>query len=664
MKFIRPVGAALTLTVPFVLASVNAAEVQHSSELEEVVVTASPIGDPDRLATISGSINREQLLRGGGNTLADALSQLPGVTSSGFAAGAGRPVIRGMDANRVRILEDGIGSFDVSDVGPDHGVPIDPFAAERVEVVRGAATLRYGSQAIGGVVNAISNRVPLQLLEGTVGGEFAGSFGSVADNRDLSGQFNGRSNSLALHADAYTRHSNDYDTPAGPMTNSWLRGEGGALGGAWIGDDHRMGLGVVRHQSRYGIPGEDAYIDMGQTKVSLRTVFGLGTGAWRQLTVDAGAADYAHSERDPDAVALSTFKDREWDARAEAVAGPWGWLSESALGVQSQQRNFKALGEGTSYLSPTRTRSQALFGFTEARFAEKLRLQFGARVEHVRVDGTPASDMPTQRGFTPAGAAVGLVFDADAAWRLGISLSSAARAPAQTELFARGVHEATATYEIGLPSLRQERAHSAELSLRWRGGRVHADGSVWVTNFHNFVYGELTGRSCNEDGDCVGGNAEELTELIYTQRGARFSGAEGHAEIELLQKPRGDLHMNLLADVVRARLADGAGNVPRIPPYRIGAGLAWHGSRFDANVFVRYSGRQNRVAIGEPPTAGFTHVEAELAWRPWAARPGTELALAGRNLTDSLQRNAAALNKNSVILPGRDIRLSFRVVLD
>jgi iron complex outermembrane receptor protein len=256
------------------------------------------------------------------------------------------------------------------------------------------------------------------------------------------------------------------------------------------------------------------------------------------------------------------------------------------------------------------------------------------------------------------------VFAADESWRLGLALSSAARAPAQTELFARGVHDATATYETGQPSLRKERANSAELSLRWRGGAVHADGSVWVTDFRNFVYGELTGRSCSEDGACVVGAGEEFTELNYTQRGAHFHGAEGHAEIELLQRPAGDLHLNLLADVVRARLAGGAGNVPRIPGYRVGAGLAWQGLRFDASLFVKYSGRQNRVAAQESPTAGFTNVDAEFTWRPWADRPGMTLALVGRNLTDSLQRNAVSLNKEEVVLPGRDIRLVFRVAFD
>jgi iron complex outermembrane receptor protein len=565
-----------------------------------------------------------------------------------------------MDANRVRMLEDGIGSFDVSDVGPDHGVPIDPFVAERIEVVRGAATLRYGSQAIGGVVNTISNRVPMRQPAGAVAGELAGGMGTNADSRDISGQLNAGAGAFALHADAFTRHSDNYDTPAGEMANSWLRGQGGALGGTWFNGNDRVGLGVVRHESRYGIPGEEAYIDMAQTKLLLRSAFELAAGALHNLTVDAGWADYKHSERDQDGVAASTFLDKEWDARAEGLLGEMGVLTESALGAQVQQRNFSALGEGLGYLSPTHTRSQALFGFTEARLSDVLRLQFGARVENVDIDGTPASDVPTSRGFTPFSTSLGLVFDANEALRFGASLSSAARAPAQTELFARGAHDATATYELGSPLLKLERANSAELSLRWRGDRMHADGSLWATNFRNYVYGELTGRTCSEEHACFNGDVEQFTELLYTQRGARFKGAEGHAEIELMQGGQSDLHLNLLADVVQARLKAGAGNVPRIPPYHLGAGIAWTGQMLDASVFIKYSGKQGRTANVETQTAAFTTVDAQLGWRPWANQLDIEVALVGRNLTDSTQRNAVALNKDEVMLPGRDVRLTFR----
>lgn len=658
------VGAAVALAVLSLSPAIRAQDATHATDLEEVVVTASPIGDAERLATIAGSVTREQLLRGGGNTLADALVDVPGVTSSGFAAGAGRPVIRGMDANRVRTLEDGIGSFDVSDVGPDHGVPLEPFVAERVEVVRGAATLRYGSQAIGGVVNSITSRVPLNLEADARHVEVNGGFGSVADSRDFAGQANLRQGAFAWHADAFSRHSDDYDTPDGIQPNSWLRGKGGALGGAWIGDAGRLGLGAVRQESRYGIPGEDAYIDMWQNKLSLRSAWNLDAGAWRRLTVDGGWADYEHSERDDTGAALSTFKDREWDLRAEAVSGAIGALTEAALGAQLQRRKFSALGEGEEYLAPTLTESRAVFGFAESGIGETVRLQFGARIEDVDVSGTPADDIPVSRGFTPVSVSAGLVFEPAEHWRLGLSLSSAARAPAQTELYARGVHEATATYERGLATLRTERANSIEATLRWRGERVHADGSLWMTDFRRYIYGALTGRTCDEDGNCVAGDSEELIELDYTQRDARFRGAEGHAEVELLRHAAGDLHLDLMADVVRATLRDGGGNVPRIPPYRVGGGLSWHGQRFDASVRVRYSGRQDRVAENETPTGGFTNVDAQIAWRPWRERPGIELALVGRNLTDSVQRNAVALNKDEVMLPGRDLRVTFRMAFD
>ncbi|HUG71790.1 MAG TPA: TonB-dependent receptor [Steroidobacteraceae bacterium] len=655
--------AAVSLALLSLSLNVSSEQADHAVELEEIVVTASPIGDPDRLATIAGSVNRDQLLRSGGNTLADALAQLPGVTSSGFAAGAGRPVIRGMDANRVRTLEDGIGSFDVSDVGPDHGVPLEPWAAERVEVVRGAATLRYGSQAIGGVVNSISSRVPIHLEEGALKGEAVAGFGSNADSRDLAAQFNARSGAFALHADGVDRHSDDYDTPDGVVPNSWLRGRSGAVGGALIGTDHRFGIGVVRNESRYGIPGEEAYIDMGQTRLTLRSAWGLQAGAFERLTVDAGWADYEHSERD-ELETHATFRDKEWEARAEAVAGALGWLSESAVGVQAQRKDFSALGEAAGYLAPTRTDSRALFSFAESRPAERWRLQFGARVEQVDVDGTPADDVPVARGFTPVSASAGLVFESVQDLRLGVSLATAARAPAQTELFARGVHEATATWEIGDPQLRQERATSTELSLRWRRGRVHADGSLWVSDFRNFIFGELTGRSCSEEGVCEDGDGEELAEMLYTQRGARFRGAEGHAEFELLQHARGDLHLNVVGDWVRAKFDGDAGNVPRIPPWRLGSGFSWQGARFDASVFLRYSGRQDKPGAAATPTRSFTNLDAQIAWRPWLDRPGVELSLVGRNLTDSRQRNAVALNKDEVMLPGRDLRLVLRVHFD
>jgi iron complex outermembrane receptor protein len=633
--------------------------------LQTVVITASPIPtDPDHIATIVETVDRDDILRKGGANLADALSDVPGVTGTSFASGASRPVIRGFDANRVRTLEDGIGSFDVSDVGPDHGVPIDPFSAQKVEVVRGAATLRYGSQAIGGVVNAINNRVPTELPDTPVTGEVTGSYGTNADSRQGAAQLDGKLGQLAFHADGFDRHADDYDIPGGTMSNSFFRGDGYSAGSSYFfgdGDASRIGAAVVHYDSKYGIPGEDTFIDMQQTKELLRSSFAIDSGAFKTLNIEGGYADYEHSEIDPESgEKLSTFKDREWDSRAEGIFGAIGPFSGAALGVQAQRKNFSALGEGGDYLSPTLTRTEAAFAFAEAPLTNALKLQAGARVEDVQIDGTPASDVAVSREFTPVSGSVGLVYELNSITRLGLTASSAARAPAQTELFARGPHDGPGTFETGDPNLASERANSLEGTLRIRTDKVRFEGSLWGAKFDNYIFGQLTGRTCNDDGVCVADDSQELRELNYSQLGAKFYGAEGKTTVDVMQTSAGKLQAELLADYVRAKLDDGAGNVPRMPPYHVGAGLSWTAAQFDGGFLVKYAGRQNDTATAETPTAGFVNVDAQLGWRPVASNPDMELVLVGHNLTDATQRNSVALNKDDVILQGRDVRLLFR----
>jgi iron complex outermembrane receptor protein len=633
-----------------------------SNTLETIFVTASPItNDPDDMATIAESVDRHQILQQGGATLADALGNAPGVTGTGFASGASRPVIRGFDAQRVRVLEDGISSFDVSDVGPDHGVPVDPLSAERIEVVRGAATLRYGSQAIGGVVNAINNRVPLELPAQPISGEVAASYGDNANASQGSALLDAGAGPFAFHVDGFARHTDDYDIPDGTMSNSYFKGNGYALGSSYFfgaDDKSRIGVGGVHYDSQYGIPGEDTYIDMKQTKGMLRSSFAVDAGAFQKLDVEGGYGDYEHSEIDPTTGEVaSTFKINEWDARAEGVLGEFGPFSGAAIGLQAGNKNFSALGEGADYLLPTATKNVAGFVFGETPLGERTRLQVGARVEQTSVDGTPASGEPVSRDFTPVSGSVGLLYEPSKQVSWGLTLSSAARAPGQTELFARGPHDGPGTFETGDPALDLERANSLEGSLRLRHDRWRLDTSLWGARFDNYIYGRLTGRTCDDEGVCVDDNSQDLKELIYTQVGAEFWGTEAKSTIAMLQGDRGTLNAELMADYVRAKTTDGD-NLPRVPPYHIGAGISWVAEHLDAGAFARYTAEQDDVATGETPTAGFTSLDAHIGWSPWTNRPGLEIALVGRNLTDSTQRNAIALNKDEVILPGRDLRLT------
>jgi iron complex outermembrane receptor protein len=282
------------------------------------------------------------------------------------------------------------------------------------------------------------------------------------------------------------------------------------------------------------------------------------------------------------------------------------------------------------------------------------------RVEHVSVSGTPASSLFTSRSFTPLSGAVGALFEVSDAVKIGATFSSTGRAPGITELFARGAHDGPGTYETGDPDLKIERANSLEATLRLRSGGFRFDGSIYSSWFDNYVYGDLTGRTCDEAGTCVGDDSLDFRELFYRQQGAHFRGLEGQASYQLVNDTAGTLEASVLGDYTRATLSDGS-NVPRSPPYRIGGGLDWRSDAFDAGVSLMYSGKQDKTGPFDTPTDGFTALGAQVSWRPFAANRGIEFSIIGQNLTDSLQRNAAALNKDEVVMPGRNVRFVVKV---
>lgn len=630
--------------------------------VESVVVTASPIAESaSEMSTIVDVVDRGEILAQGGSNLADALKDVPGVAGTGFAAGASRPVIRGMDATRVKVLEDGIGSSDVSDIGPDHGVPIDPMITQRIEVVRGAAALRYGSEAIGGVVNAINNRVPLSLPDG-FSAEGNASYDGVSDGTQEGVMADAGAGHFAFHGDAFIRRASDYDTPLGTQVNSYSHTDGFSGGTSYFFGDSRVGAAVVHYDANYGIPSDTTHIVMQQTKVISDDSLAIGWGPLRTVNIQGGYAWYRHTENEPDGSIDSTFINKEADVRAEALFDRMGPFANSALGIQVGNRDYSALGEDSDYLFPTITQTEAGYVFTEVPFGSDLKLQAAGRAELVHVTGTPASGTYTARNFAPISGSAGLLWDVSDALKLGLTASSAARAPFQTELFARGGHDGPQTFETGDPTLRMERANSLEGTVRAKLGGASFEGSLWGTHFNNYIYGDLTGRLCDDDAVCDFGGDGDLKELNYAQRDANFWGMEAKADIPLLQQEAGTVSANLLADYVQATFTGGGGNVPRIQPWRLGGGLSWAGKSFDAGFMVLGVGPRNSVAPFETPTEGYVDVDAHLGWRPFTGS-GFEIDLVAHNLADQVERDAVAFNKDVVVMPGRDIRIVLRQAL-
>lgn len=656
-RYIR--GLAATAILAALPAAAQDTKPETEAPVEKVVVTASPLSKSrDQFATLVGVAGRDQLTHEGGMNVADSLTQIPGVNTTGFAAGAGRPVIRGFDAARVRVLENGLGSFDVSDLSPDHGVPIDPLALQRVEIVRGPATLRYGSQAIGGVVNALNNRIPTKLTDGPIRGDLHFAVGSVDGSSEIAGLADGHFGNFAWHLDGVKQDSDSYDIPIAPGTlaNSQADGLGYSAGGSFIGSSGYIGGAYVRFESEYGIPAEDAFIDMEQDK-------GLFAAEWRNpfagftaFRVNAGISDYKHDEVIPGSGPASTFIDKQYEIRSELVAGAFGPFSAAAIGVQVQNREFQGLGEAEDFLLPSVTDSFGIFGFAELPLGDKVTLEFGARYESTEVEGTPISDVLTTREFEPVSASAGLLFEATQDLKFGFSATYSERAPNQVELYARGPHEATGTFEIGNPAFDTERALNLEANARLSLPRVTAELTVFRTSFEGFVFGNLTGVTVDEFGvpDPLG----DLNELEYVQRDATFTGGEFQAAVLLGSAAGGEINLDLMADVVRAEF-DGGGNVPRIPPVRLGGGLRFVGPIIDGYARLMHAFDQDDIAASETPTDGYTRLDAGITWHAAGHDDGgrVDVSLIGRNLTDEEIRHHTAFNKDEVVMPGRDIRL-------
>jgi len=659
-------GAAAAALLPHAALAKDSAPAKKTDQQNEIVVTASPFAHGlDDTPAIVTKVDADKILKSGGASIANALGNTPGIATTGFSSGSSRPIIRGMDLTRIRILEDGASSSDVSDIGPDHGVPIDPLSARSIEVVRGAATLRYGSQAIGGVVNAINNRVPTKLPTDPFSGELTGSYASAADTWQGSALTDVKLGNFALHADGFYRDAGDYSTPLGTQANSFFRGHGASLGGSYFfgGGDSHVGAAIEQYDAKYGIPSDTSYIDMRQTKVLTRSSFATGSGLLKTFNLVGSYADYSHNEDEPDGTIITTFNNKEFDTRGELLLNHLGFVQNSALGFEYTHRDFSAVGSDATYLFPTVTESEAGYLFTEIYPSMPFHLELSGRVEHVSVEGTPASNVLTQRSFTPISAALGALFDVSSSVKLGFTASATGRAPAMTELFARGGHDGPGTYETGDPNLRVERAQSLEATLRIRSGRFRFDGSIYSSWFSDYIYGDLTGRTCDDAGICTDGPGGDFRELFYRQQAAHFRGLEGKATFDLADAGSGGLTATLQGDFTRATLADG-NNVPRIPPYRFGGGLSWESDPFDADFMLMRVGPQNDYGAYDTPTPGYISLNAALSWRPFKDHRGIEFSLIGQNLTNAVQRDAAAFNKDLVVMPGRNVRFVIKLATD
>ncbi|WER46175.1 TonB-dependent receptor [Cupriavidus sp. WKF15] len=666
-----------------------------AATLKEVVVTANPLGSElnDMVAPVS-SLSGDALSLRQNSTLGETLDKLPGVSSSYFGPNASRPVIRGLDGDRIKVLQNGGSTVDASTLSYDHAVPVDPLVAERIEVVRGPAALMYGGNAIGGVVNVIDNRIPKEPIEGIGGAVDASATAGGDVARNASALVEAGNGQFAIHADAFARKTSDLHIPgfarsdrlrasqplpegeteaSGRLPNTSAQQDGGSLGGSYTWADGFIGANYSAYRNEYGTPAEDdVRLKMRQDRFALegeaRNLQANTSGIVESVKGKFSYTDYEHKEIE-DGQTGTIFKNQGWDARFEAKHGKIGRMS-GVVGTQFGHTQFSALGE-EAFVPSTDTDNVALFVFEELPLdsAGDFKLNFGGRLDHSGIRASANGNdrfSDANRSFNATSASAGLLYKLNSLWSLTSNVSYTERAPTFYELYANGPHVATGAWELGDPNANKERATSVDLGMRYKYGPHSASVSGYYSRFANYLALMSTGRARDDAGDVVApGSPGSLPEFQYLGVPATLYGFEAEGKARLFQKmltSSDTLDFEARADYVRGENRNTGEPLPRLAPLRLGGALVYGAGPWGARVDVTYAAKQTRVPANDTPTDAYTLLSLALTYKFKTSGTQTLVYLRGDNLTNQEARNASSILRDIAPLPGRSVKVGFRTM--
>jgi iron complex outermembrane receptor protein len=671
-------------------------------QLENLVVTASPIARTQaELLSSTNVLSGTALQEARQPTLGETLAKLPGVSSTYFGPGSSRPIIRGLSANRVRVLANSTDTLDASNTSPDHAVSVEPFLVKRIEVVRGPAALLYGSSALGGVVNVIDHRIESALPDRDISGVFDSSLTdngrgyavggaidiALAPNRDNNSGF-------ILHLDGFRREADDLDVPGfsgqpgaarGELLNSSVDSKGASIGLSYVSETLDAGVNYNGFDTFYGVPQEtDISIDLRQRRLDASADYKADFGVFTGARLKFAYSDYEHREIDVPAGAVETIIGQEgFDTRFELLNDEiLGWVG--ALGLQIGRTDLSATGD-EAFLPTHTTNSGALFLFQELK-RDRTTWQIGARLEHreistdafdniLFVEGVDplnnggidyaTSNGPRDDSRTTLAASLGAIYDLNPDYKLAWTASYTERAPTGQELYADGPHIGTAAFEIGNPNLDDEVALGFEISLRKVNGFVTGSLTGFVNVFDGFIYEQNTGNQVvfeDPDGIPNNGDEESLNEVLFAQRDAIFYGFEAEAIWHLHKEASHTLDLTTALDYTFATERGGP-DLPRIPPLKARIALDWRKDGWRIGTDLVAVAKQSHTAPGETDTDGYALLGLTLGYCLETRHATYDFFVRGSNLTNEEARMHTSFVKDVAPLPGRaftaGIRASF-----
>jgi iron complex outermembrane receptor protein len=655
--------------------------------IEEITVTASPLSRTvKQLAQPTSVMSGDDLALKQSASIGETVSGELGLSSTYFGPVSSRPVIRGQFGERIRVLSNGLDGLDASALSEDHQVSIEGILAERVEIVRGPATLLYGSGAAGGIVNVVDNRIIGESLAEPFSGAVAIGADSAVGKRDATGRVAFGSDTIGVHLDYFRRDTDDVEIPGfaesallrsleeeeggeeheeeeeafGTVENTDSETDGGALGLSWTADRGYLGIAASTFNSNYGIPGhhhheeeegeseleEAVRVDLEQRRIDLRSEYSFD-GPISRAKFSLARSDYEHQELE--GAEIGTLFDTEGtDARLEIQHSDIGKL-QGAFGYQFKKIDFNAIGE-EAFVPPSNTINNSLFLFEEYGLNDRWVLQASARAERQKIE-VDASVGP-EYSDTAFGASIGAVWTFAENMGLSANYALTERHPNSTELFADGPHLAVNRFERGSVTLGdgflgKELSSNLDLTLRGQNGRLDWSLTGFINDVNDYILLMATGAE--EDG---------LPVFEYTQTDARFYGYEAEGLIELVDTPAGHMHARLFSDFVYAEDEDSGAYIPRVPALRYGIGLHYVADRLSAGIEGTFHSKQDKTAPNELPTDDYILLSADLSYALEAQ--GLFLFLRGTNLTDEDARQHSSPLKDTVPLPGRSLHAGLR----
>lgn len=632
-------------------------------EVDDVLVTARPISSQslEHITQPVTILTGEELERKQTNTIGETLANELGVTSSDFGQGASRPIIRGLGGPRLRILQNGLGSMDVSSISVDHNVSINPFQAEQIEIVRGPASLLYGNGNSAGLVNVVSNRIPDQILPFRA--KFHAGYQSALDAGTGAFLIEGSPHeNLAFHLDGLHFESENYEAEQGEILNSEIDTQDINIGGSFVGSRGSIGMSYGRYQSEYGIPfnpdepDELVFIDLKQDRFDFAGELENPLPGFSLANLRVGYNDYTHTEFEGVGEPGTQFFNEEWETRLELAHNPIG-VFNGAIGLQHRHRDFEAVGD-EAFVPPVELYSIGGFIFEETDWND-FHFEFGARLEHQSADPVASSGL-TDVDHDTYSVSFGTHWDFRPGYHLAFNTSRSQRAPSLEELFAGGPHLATETFEVGSVNLDEETSNNIDLSLANTDGNVTWTANLFLNYIEDFIF--LQSQDINNDGEADevdedGNLGGELLSVRYQQDDAIFYGFEAETNIGLYQGIYGNLSTRLFTDYVRAEFTDG-GNIPRVSPPRVGLGFEWSKQKWSSNLNFIHVFEQDDVAALETDTDGYVLLNAYVQY---AVHKNGSVYFRGTNLLDEDARRHTSFIKERAPLPGQSFDVGVRL---